>query len=146
MRHPPDGGCLGVAPRAVLSPSRLSRRLSSRLETVRYAGDPGPSTSNPGSQCHVGSPRGERRTRASETRCFLSCSLESLRSFVLVCSCSAVRCGWLVLMRITIDHVCPSVSMASVVTCLFPLIEFDNLMKLGGEPGVVKAIYCIFWR
>lgn len=50
VRHPPDGGRLGVAPRAVLSPSRLSRRLSSRLETIRYAGDPGPSTSNPGSR------------------------------------------------------------------------------------------------
>lgn len=44
VRHPPDGGRLGVAPRAVLSPSRRSRRLSSRLETIRYAGDPGPST------------------------------------------------------------------------------------------------------
>jgi len=43
VRHPPDGGCFGVAPRAVLSPFRISRRLSSRLETIRYAGDPGPS-------------------------------------------------------------------------------------------------------
>lgn len=68
VRHPPDGGRLGVAPRAVLSPSQLSRRLSSRLETIRYAGDPGPSTLNPGSRWHVGSPRGERETRASETR------------------------------------------------------------------------------
>lgn len=75
VRHPPDGGRLGVAPRAVLSPSRRSRRLSSRLETIRYAGDPGPSTSNPGSRWHVGSPRGERETRASATRCFSSCFL-----------------------------------------------------------------------
>jgi len=50
VRHPPNGGRLGVAPRAILSPSRLSRRLSSRLETIRYAGDPGPSTSNAGSR------------------------------------------------------------------------------------------------
>lgn len=51
VRHPPDGGRLGVAPRAVLSPSRLSRRLSSRLETIRYASDPRiPSTSNAGSR------------------------------------------------------------------------------------------------
>lgn len=50
VRHPPGGGRLGVAPRSVLSPSRLSRRLSSRLETIRYAGDPGPSTSNASSR------------------------------------------------------------------------------------------------
>lgn len=51
VRHPPDGGRLGVAPRAVLSPSRLSRRLSSRLETIRYASDPRiPSTSKAGSR------------------------------------------------------------------------------------------------
>lgn len=51
VRHPPDGGRLGVAPRAVLSPSRLSRRLSSRLETIRYTSDPRiPSTSNAGSR------------------------------------------------------------------------------------------------
>lgn len=72
--------------------------------------------------------------------------LSRTRSFVLICSCSAVRCGWLVLMRITIDHVCPSVSMISVVIWLFLLVESDNWTKLGEEPGVVKAIHCIFWR
>lgn len=150
MRHPPDGGRLGVAPRAVLSPSQLSRRLSSRLETIRYAGDPGPSTLNPGSRWHVGSPRGERETRASETRCSsrraFSCRKISLCSFVLICSYSAVRCGWLILMRIRIDHVYPSVSTASVVTCLFSLVESDSLTKLSGKPGVVNAIQCIFCK
>jgi len=51
-------------------------------------------------------------------RTFLCCKISLC--YFLFCSCSAVRCGWLVLMRIRIDHVCLLVSTVFVVICLFP--------------------------
>lgn len=45
------------------------------------------------------------RLASCASRRAFPCRKLSLRSFVLICSCSAVRCGWLVLMRIRIGHV-----------------------------------------
>lgn len=96
--------------------SRLSRRLSSRLETVRCAGDPGTIPSRtPGFACRDGASV-HHEVDARLTRSDQGALPPFLPFSLRFCPVpDAIRCGWLVLMRIKLDYINLLVVIALVV-------------------------------